>query len=164
MTGRQTDRLVAEIPSHLKERVDVDEKANKEVVIEALEVYYGVADGDGLQALRHRLEQEQERKERLKREKERKEEKLTEADENIERLQSQLEQFTENIDDYQEELADLIAQANESERMNIIPDLKIVKDIADRHDKTPETVVDDAKAESDLPESRFQRGQGRVER
>lgn len=164
MTGRQTERLVAEIPGHLKERVDVDEKTNKEVVTEALEVYYGVADGDGLQALRHRLEQEQERKERLRREKERKEEKLNEADENIERLQSQLEQFTENIDDYEEELADLIAQAHENDGMNVIPSLKPVKEIADRHDKSPESVVEDAKRESDLPEERFMAGRGRVEK
>lgn len=158
-----TERLVAEIPAHLKERVDVDEKTNKEIVVEALEVYYGVADGDGLQALRHRLEQEQERKERLKREKKRKEEKLNETDENIERLQSQLEQFTADIDDYEEELKDLIAQAKENEGMNVIPAIKPVKDIAARHETSPEDVVEDVKEQSDLPESRFTAGRGRVE-
>lgn len=163
MTGRQTERLVAEIPAHLKERVDVDEKSNKEVVVEALEVYYGVADGDGLQALRHRLEQEQERKERLKREKERKEEKLNETDENIERLQSQLEQFTEDIDDYEKELEDLLAQARENDGMNVIPDIKPVKQIASRHEKSPEQVVEDVKERSDLPDQRFTAGRGRVE-
>ncbi len=158
------ERLVAEIPGHLKERVDVDAKTNKEIVTEALQVYYGVADGDGLQALRHRLEQEQERKERLQREKERKEEKLNETADNIERLQSQLEQFTEDLDDYEEELADLIAQAEENSKMNLLADIKPVRDIADRHDKSPETVIEDVRERSDFDDGRFTRGRGRVKR
>lgn len=162
--SRDVERLVAEIPAHLKERVDMDSKTIKEVVTEALQVYYGVADGDGLQALRHRLEQEQERKERLRREKKRKEEKLNETDENIQRLQSQLEEFTAEIDDYDEELSDLVAQAKENDGMNVIPDIKPVKDIADRHDKSPEKVVEDVKDRSDLPKHRFIAGPGRVEK
>lgn len=158
------ERLIAEIPAHLKERVDVDGKTNKEVVTEALQVYYGVADGDGLQALRHRLEQEKERKEQLRREKERKEQKLEETDENIERLQSQLEQFTEDLDDYEEELADLIAQAEENPNMNLVADIKPVREVADRHDKTPEQVIDDLRKRSDFDDGRFTRGRGRVKK
>lgn len=152
------ERLVAEIPAHLKERVDVDEKTNKAVVTEALRVYYGVADGDGLQALRHRHEQERERLERLQDREEELKERKKEAREKVERLQSQLQEFTANLDDYEAELEDVVAWAKEGKTRNIVDDLKMVREIAGRHDKTPETVVNDIKDRSDLPEEKFIRG------
>lgn len=113
-----TERLVAEIPSYLKQRVDADPRDNRQVVIESLESEFQTAEDA---AVRRRINEKERRISNVKSERDSRNEELERLRSEVKSLEKQLEtveemeQRKENaIDERLEKLQDVRGEITES--------------------------------------------------
>lgn len=134
------DRLVAEIPSELKQLVDADHRTNKEVVEAALWNEFGGRKKsaleakkqhkmDQLKAIEASIESEKEDHDRVKNE--------------IEAIESQIENMKSESERYEEDLADILTDLEEGEHDRLIPAMVPIREIADEHGKSNDVVHED---------------------
>jgi chromosome segregation ATPase len=129
-----TERLVAEIPSELKELVDADRRTNKEIVEAALWREFG---GERKGALQRRVEEKRRRISMIETEKNERQRELEEERQALDALESKLEATqTERemmLSEAREQLADTPKDAENP----------AVKNWAEKLDMTPEALLEE---------------------
>lgn len=115
MTGN-TERLVAELPSELKHRVDADPRDNKQVVIAALQTEFATEEEAAVQ---RRIEEKEERIATLKGERNEREREIEQNMEELESLQRRLDSIDANEEAKQDSIDNRL---EELERVQMVID------------------------------------------
>lgn len=126
------DRLVAEIPAHLKELVDSDSRSNKDVVITALWKEYG---GEELASIERRIDEKKRRISNVESEKNERERELDELREALELLTERKEQMKtrreQSVEAMAQEAADDLMPNEWLSSFSVEEQLPTVDDVAE---------------------------------
>lgn len=157
-SGGDRERLVAEIPSDLKELVDADQRTIREVVEAALWREFG---GRRKSSLERRIEEKERRISIIESERNERERELEEQRDELAALKRELETVEDEQASYETDLDDLLNEMVDT-GMHVFEGHGSVQNIAATHDLDQPAVVDDLKdraVERDLSltDARFER-------
>ena len=127
-------RLVAEVDAELKERAQADPRSIREIVTVALEREFATTE---TAAVERRLDEKQQRIQTLQREINDRERELAAEREDLERLETQLEQYSERRQQRFEEARDVLADVPKD------ADNAAVKNWAQKLNMTPQELLDE---------------------
>ena len=161
--GGSSDTLyVEDLPESLARQLDLDDRTKKDAVVAALRREYGTTDQSRLEM---RLDHRRERRRMLVDEREDLQREINQLDEEIEALESQLQDVQASEENYADNLDEILDGMVES-GMHVFPGHGKVESVAEAHDLRAEGVVEDLKERSeerDLPlsENHFSSAGGR---
>jgi myosin heavy subunit len=157
VTEEDRERLHAHIPTDLKERMRQDASSQTDVVIEALELYFGQAASGNEEALRRQLSRWKEQKARGEQMVQSGREMVEEAERGIENINRRLESMQEHSREYDAALDEELARMQE-ERRPIFEGVARLEELSGEFSKPESEILADLKARSDLGEQWFTPG------
>ena len=127
--SNDTERLVAEIPAELKQRVDADPRTNKEVVEAALKTEFATEEEAAVQ---RRIDEKERRLSNLKSERNERDREINEVREELETLKNRLKSVDEIKQAKQDDI-DMRLKELETVRMEIDESHPSVEGLARKH-------------------------------
>ena len=127
--SNDTERLVAEIPAELKQRVDADPRTNKEVVEAALKTEFATEEEAAVQ---RRVDEKERRLSNLKSERNERDREINEVREELETLKNRLKSVDEMKQAKQDDI-DMRLEELETVRMEIDESHPSVEGLARKH-------------------------------
>jgi len=125
-----TEPLYVELPEALKYLVDEDDRANKEVVIAALESELGVATEDSVAVLERRIARLEDRLETEKDEFEYRRDRVQDLQEDLERAREVRDSKQRDSEEYEEALDELLDSIVDGEPVRCFPEHSVLDDLA----------------------------------
>lgn len=151
------ERVHCEIPADLKERLRQSEQSQTDTIVEALELYWGEEAMGTEASIRRQINRYREQKARGEQLVQSGEEMIKEANRGINNLQSRLDQLEASSREYDEALEEMLNWMEEHTRP-IFVGMSRLDDLAAEFSRDPESIHEDLRDRSDLPEEYFSRG------
>ena len=145
MSSDNRERLIAEVPSNLKQLVDADQRTNRDVVISALKRELG---SDETSRLEMQLEHRREQRQMFKKEIQGTQSKVASLNDEISALEDQLETIEDESDSYENALDDVLDEMVD-EGTHVFDGHGSIRDIATDHNTDQPVVIDDLKDRAD---------------
>lgn len=141
----ETEVLYVEVPRSLKWQVDEDDKTNKNVVIEALEEYYGVSSAESKAVINRQIEREEKRVQETKEEFEELQAELRRREKRLSDMRSILQEREEEKQEYRTRLVELLDDIESGDTPHVWQTSRSVHELADQFGKSPATIMYDLK-------------------
>jgi septal ring factor EnvC (AmiA/AmiB activator) len=134
-TDEELERLVADIPKPLKERMKNDPRSIREITTSSLKREYQTGD---MAALDRRIEEKQSRIDQLQRERNEREREIAEAEDELKRLETTLQRAKENQSDG---LAEAVNAVSKISNDKLTEDNPAVQNWAEKVGITPRELI-----------------------